>query len=118
MGAGVHAIRGDMGWSTFEERFMKGKLNFKIRIDNMGQERWVWRVNVRMGYKSSWMRTCSIMANNCGVGRVWESNIVGINQWRITIAQGDRNRLTAKELKPIIKKKVEDYGLQKWVKGI
>ena len=98
MGTGVHAIRGDMGWSTFEERFMKGKLNFKSRMDDMEHERWVWKICIEMGYKSSWMRTVSRMANNCGLERIWDFSIVGVNQWRVTNQQGEGNRLTSREL--------------------
>ena len=36
---GVEAIRGDMGWSTFRERVMKGKMNYKIRLERMPEER-------------------------------------------------------------------------------
>ena len=41
---GVEAIRGDMGWSTFEERLMKSKLRYKVRIDLMNENRWAKRV--------------------------------------------------------------------------
>ena len=41
-----------------------------------------------------------------------------MNQWRITISDGERVVYSGKDLKPIIKLRVEEYGLNKWVKGI
>ena len=118
MGTGTEAIRGDMGWSTFEERFMKGKLSFKARIDNMQGDRWVREICLQVGYKTCWMRNCAAMARDVGMGRTWDFSRAGINQWRMAIANGDRRVLSSKELKPLIKQKVEGYGLEKWVKGI
>ena len=31
---GMEAIRGEIGWSTFEERILKSTLNYKIRLEN------------------------------------------------------------------------------------
>ena len=54
--AAVEAIRGDMlrvllgdmGWSTFGERCMKGCTMYKVRMERMSEERWVKRwLNMR-----------------------------------------------------------------------
>ena len=37
--ASVEAIRGDMGWSTFSERNMKGCIMYKLRVERMPSER-------------------------------------------------------------------------------
>ena len=40
----VEAIRGDMGWSTFSERSMKGNIMYKVRLERMENERWAKKV--------------------------------------------------------------------------
>ena len=39
--AAVETLRGDMGWSTFSEKCMKGCIGYKIRIKRMSNKRWV-----------------------------------------------------------------------------
>ena len=39
--AAVEAIHGDMGWSTFSERGMKGCMMHKVRMEQMSEERCV-----------------------------------------------------------------------------
>ena len=56
--AGVAAIRGDMGWSSFYERHMKACVLFKVRIDKMEYDRWVKRVHLITKGKSKWMKAC------------------------------------------------------------
>ena len=36
----VEALAGEMGWSTFRERIIKGKLGFQKKIERMEDERW------------------------------------------------------------------------------
>ena len=40
MHAEVEALRGDMGWSTFEERINQGKIKYRIRLEYMEGKRW------------------------------------------------------------------------------
>ena len=42
--AAVEALRGDIGWSSFSERCIKGCMCFKIRIERMSEDRWVKKV--------------------------------------------------------------------------
>ena len=97
---------------------MKGKLNFKARMDNMGGERWVKEVCLDIGYRSCWMRGCAAMARDIGIGRSWDFSREGVSQWRMTRNHGERGIYSAKELKPIINMRVEEYGCKKWVGGI
>ena len=48
---GTEAIRGDMGWSTFEERLSKGKLKYKVRLEKMDRHRWAKKVYLNTGMK-------------------------------------------------------------------
>ena len=44
LGANRHvateALRGEMGWSTFQERIDKTKLNYRVRLEHMSDKRW------------------------------------------------------------------------------
>ena len=53
---GTEAIRGDMGWSMFRERVMKGKLNYKIRLERMPDERIAKNIYEWNASKSRWSR--------------------------------------------------------------
>ena len=50
--AAMEAIRGDMAWSTFNKRCMKGSISFKVRIERMHDNRWVKKVCEHVGVRS------------------------------------------------------------------
>ena len=52
----VEAIRGEMGWSTFKERVLKGKFNFLKKIEGLDAERLVKWILEEEGAKSSWRK--------------------------------------------------------------
>lgn len=39
-GRALEAVRGDMDWSTFWERVVKGKLNFTRKIEGLSDDGW------------------------------------------------------------------------------
>ena len=65
--AAVEAIRGDMGWSTFSERCMKGSIMYKKRIERMEDSRWVKKVCENMGQRSRWLCMCKRVVKRCGL---------------------------------------------------
>ena len=54
----VEALRGDMGWSTFSERCMKGCIGYNIRIERMSNEILVKKVYDHVGVRSKWLKVC------------------------------------------------------------
>ena len=62
--AAVEAIRGDMGWSSFSERCMKGSIMYKKRMD---ENRWVKKVCEKVGLKSRWLGMCKRVVKKCGL---------------------------------------------------
>ena len=56
---GAESIRGELGWSTFEERIMKSSLIYKKRIENMKDGRIVKKIYNLYTNKSKWQRSCS-----------------------------------------------------------
>ena len=91
----VEAIRGDMGWSTFKERVVKGKLGFLKKIESMNEERWAKKVMEEGRTGSSWKRETT--------------------RWkRRENLEEDWNNKGFKE----IKKQVEGNGLSRWKAGM
>ena len=115
---GTEAIRGEMGWSTFEERIMKSKLRFKIRIERMDENRWVKKVSQSAGSGSRWMRECSKIVEKCGLFKRWNPNGEGINEWCLAYSSGDEGTYDEKEWRTLISAKVKEFGLVKWRRGI
>ena len=42
--AGIEALRGDMGWSSFEERIDQAKVKYRVRLEMMNEKRWAKKV--------------------------------------------------------------------------
>ena len=45
-----------MGWSTFRERLIKGKLRLVKKIEGLEEDRWVNQVLSESSVRSSWKR--------------------------------------------------------------
>ena len=91
----VEAIRGDMGWSTFKERIIKGKLGFRKKIEGMSEERWAKRIMEENWIRSTWRKET--------------------DRWkRRENLEQDWNNMRFKE----IKKRIEENGLNRWKAGL
>ena len=58
-----------MGWSLLkEERLYKGKLKFKVRLENIDGNRWARKIYIETGTKSKFNMNCVRVANSnkCG----------------------------------------------------
>lgn len=91
----VEAIRGEMGWSTFRERVLKGKLNFLKKVEGLDEDRWVRQVLGENTVRTSWKRE--------------------IDRWkRRGDLEEDWNRLGPRG----VKRRIEDSGLVRWHAGM
>ena len=54
--AAVETIRGEAGWSTFEERIGKAVLKYKVRLEKMPEKRLARRVYEWVGRDSKWTK--------------------------------------------------------------
>ena len=116
---GTEAIRGDMGWSTFEERLFKGKLKYKIRLEKMEELRWAKNMYQDSGTKSRWNMNCVRIANKCGFFRKWVDRGNGnAREWELSLFLGDSNDYSVRKWKVIINNKVKEFGLEKWKAGM
>lgn len=114
----VEALRGEMGWSTFEERLMKGKLRFKVRLEEMDGARWAKKVYLEAGRLSRWLKDCSDSARKGGFFKTWNLNERGEMQWNLAYTRGDTTRYDMKQWRVYINTRVQEFGLGKWRRGI
>ena len=115
--AAVEAIRGDMGWSTFSERCMKGCMMYKVRIERMPDERWVKKVCERVSGGGKWLRTCKRVVRKCGFQNSAPGRH-GVNRWQILGPNGDGQQWSEAVWKKAVKEHVSEYGRGKWRNGM
>ncbi|KAG0414752.1 hypothetical protein HPB47_008081 [Ixodes persulcatus] len=64
------AVQGDVGWSSFEAREAVAKLSFEVRAWDLGQERWVHKMQrclLYTGAATRWTRRVCVLSNKYGV---------------------------------------------------
>ena len=115
----VEAIRGDMGWSTFSERSMKGNIMYKVRIERMQDDRWVKRVHKDSGRYSKWTKACKRLVRKCGLncredvfGR---GHVIG---WNVVCMSGEGGDWNIMRWKKVVNQKVRELGWRKWKSGM
>ena len=110
----VEAIRGDLGWSSFEERMYKAKLRYKVRLEKMDENRWAKKVYKMTFGVSKWIGSCVRIVNKCGLARRY----VGVEgrgrEWNLALSPGDTTDYTVANWKVLVNQKVGEYGLQRW----
>ncbi len=62
--AAVEALRGDMGWSTFRERFRKASIRYKIRLERLDNARLARKVYL-------WSLLLDPHYNSCCKAQMW-----------------------------------------------
>lgn len=90
----VEAIRGDMGWTTFRERIIKGKLGFLKKTERLGEERWAKKILQENRATSSWRKELERWKRRENLAEDWHGM----------------------EIKDITRK-IEDDELSRWLKG-
>ena len=111
LGANKHvaipALRGEIGWSTFEERVDKAKINYRIRLEHMNQKRWAKKVFEWKGNKSMFKKQTNKSMNQIGmkIERNNNKKQIKINGEKV---EGER------KIQDVVKKEVQKQGLRKW----
>ena len=93
-----------MGWSTFEERLDKAKINYRVRLEHMDDKRWAKKVFKWRGRKSKFYKQSNRSMDKIGMKIITDMNI---NSKEIKI----NGEILEGERKIQDKKK---KGLQKW----
>lgn len=117
---GVEALRGDMGWSTFEERLCKSMLRYKVRLERMDECRLAKQVYVSEFGRSRWEKKCVREVKKCGLLRVCQvrpgnENVCG---WKVVNECGQGLGWNVVKWNGVIEKRVREYGLSKWKRGM
>ena len=86
----VEAIRGDLGWSSFSERNMKGNIMYKIRMDRMVNDRWGKKVHKCYGRDSKWTKSCKKQVKRCSLNSRDDVLDCGhVAGWNVICMNGD-----------------------------
>ena len=111
LGANRHvateALRGELGWSTFQERRDKTKINYRVRLEHMSDKRWAKKIFEWKGNKSTFkketnrnMKTIDMkIVNNT------ENMDITIKGQRVGEERKIQNR---------VKQEIKKEGLKKW----
>ena len=98
--AAVEALRGDMGWSTFRERYMKATLRYKVRLERMEDTRLARKVYLWSERNSRWMKGCMRTVDRSNMQILWtygrSEGRQGEYEWRMRHDSGEGNELDVK----------------------
>ena len=112
----VEAIRGDLGWSSFEERMYKAQLRYKVRLEKMEDNRWAKKVYKLTARTSKWVGNCVRVVNKCGMARSYVNAEGRGREWNLALRPGDTTEYSVANWKVLINQKVREFGLKKWRK--
>ena len=114
--AAVEALRGDMGWSSFRERYRKAILRYKARLERMNDARLARKVYLWGIHESKWIRNCMKMAVESGMRVRWVNREEGrrVFEWKMTNINGEGLEWDVKKWKRAIDSAVKEDGLNKW----
>ncbi len=117
---GIEAVRGEMGWSTFAERFMKAVMLYKVRLERMDEERWARKVYKMNHGRSKWEKMCVRYVNKCDFNRMFTVRIDETQrpEWRMLSENGVGNEWSMQKWKIVVDGRVKEMGLRKWKNGI
>ena len=86
--AAVEALRGDMGWSTFRERYVKATMRYKVRLERMEDARLAHKVYLVNIVNSKWGNKCGRMVDRNSMldRRVYipVEGRLNVYEWRMT----------------------------------
>lgn len=100
----VEAVRGEAGWSTFDERTGKAVLRYKVRLWKMDETRWAHRVYEWSGQGSKWVRASIRWERKCGLEGFTTSEMM---LWH-----------SEKDLKHRVNNKVQNKGQEEWSQAL
>ena len=104
----VEVLRGEMGWSSFEERLDKTKMKYFVRLQFMNENRWTkkiyyWNKNVCTVVKEYRDRMLKLHMH------IWKQQ----DEVRLAI-EGEEFIEGERQMNRKIKKNIENKGLEKW----
>ena len=111
----VEAIRGDMGWSSFDERMMKGVLIYKKRLEDMDECRWAKIVYRAFSQQGKFVKASMRYALKSGFIKSRETGPAGIlKEWRFLKEGRIGYDWTLDKWKKEVNSQVKIFGLEVW----
>jgi len=104
----VETLRGEMGWSSFNERIMKSKLKYKRRLECMDEQRWVKKIFNWVGGQGKWNQECRRYDDKIGLN--WDQKKTRWGQCRTEEEKKSVERDWVRE----IENKVREQGCREW----
>ena len=75
----------------FTERRMKGNIMYKVRIERMGNERWVKKVYEHVGKESKWIKSYKRQVRKCGLNLRDDAFGRGhVEGWNVVCMNGEK----------------------------
>ena len=108
----IETLRGEMGWSTFEERIQKSKIKYRIRLEYMNENRWPKKIFNWIGKKGKFIREGNRRMKK--INMKIEQKQEGKEIW----IEGNEINTTENILKKKINTLVQKKGIQVWKQGI
>ena len=96
---GIEALRGDMGWSTFEERINMTKIKYRVRLEQMESSKWAKKVFIWRNRNSKFVKE-----TNNSMKRI-DMKIVETQGEKEILLEGNKIEGNEKKIGNIIKKK-------------
>ena len=113
----VEALRGDMGWSSFLERFRKACLRYKIRLEFLEDTRIAKKVYMWNRVHGKWDKKCIKIVNKCGltIGPSSSMNEEGrVCGWVIKFRNEEGIEGNLEKSKKMIDTYVKNKGRMEW----
>ena len=105
---GIEALRGDMGWSTFEERINMTKIKYRVRLEQMESSKWAKKVFIWRNRNSKFVKE-----TNNSMKQI-EMKIVETQGEKEILLEGNKIEGNEKKIGNIIKKEIQKKGVKKW----
>ena len=106
--AATEALRGEMGWSSFEERVNKAKIGYEVRLERMDENRWAKKILNWSRRSSKFIAEGKKRKNKEKIGIEREGNEIKV-KIEEKIIQGQEKQLIRR-----VKNQIKKNGLQKW----
>ena len=109
--AGTETLRGEMGWSSFEERVDKAKIKYKWRLENMNDKRWAKKIY-------NWTENKGKTQNDYNKKlRKYDIKILGTRERKKVLIE-NKEITKQNKINKEIDKRVKERGLKEWKKGM
>ena len=109
-----------MGWSTFQERIDKTKINYRVRLEHMSDKRWAKKVFEWRGSKSTFKKETNrnMKTIDMKIVNITENMDITIKVQRVGEERKIQNRVKQEIKKRRAKEMKSKHGKEKIIKMV